>query len=102
MMLRSLKRSGFWAFAIALLMSAQLGLALHSFEHKFRPDALAATDNCALCQVAATMAPAPDVTIAAPAFQAFAVVHHTLQPVPLSAAIVTGFRSRAPPVSVSI
>ena len=93
MMLRSIKRSGFWAFAIALLMAAQLGLALHSFGHTFTPDALAATDNCALCQVAATMAPAPGITIVAPVFNAFIIIQQTLQPQPLPAILVAGFPS---------
>lgn len=102
MITQSIKRSGFWGFAIALLMAAQLGLALHAFGHKFSLDALAATDNCALCKVASTMEPAPDVVIVAPVFQTCTVAHISLQPLPLPAAAVAGFRPRAPPTSVSL
>jgi hypothetical protein len=102
MMVKSLKQSRFWAFAIAVLVAAQLALALHSFEHRFNPDVFKA-DECALCQVASTMAAGPaSVAISLPNFEFFVrelgFVAQATRPVIHPA----GFSSRAPPLSVSI
>ena len=102
MMLRTIKRSGFWSLAIAILMAAQFALAFHSFEHKFNPASTWHCEECALCHVASTAAPEPTVVLQAPTSNAIdRVVAVTASQIILAVA-VAGFRSRAPPLSVSV
>ena len=102
MMLRTIKKSGLWSFVIAVLMAAQFALAFHSLEHKFNPDA-APGDECALCQVASTMALGPTAElVAAPVRLVFVGVDVVVLDAPREAASPAGFRSRAPPLSLSV
>lgn len=102
MNLRAIKHSRLWSFAIALLMVAQVALALHSLHHQIKPDALAAGEHCTLCQVAQTMAPPPVVVAVIPVGEAIAVADEIV-PLHLAAAVRTAaFRSRAPPLPVSV
>jgi hypothetical protein len=101
-MLRTLKQSRFWSVLVTLLMAAQLGLAFHSLEHTF-DSGLPANDHCALCQVASTMASGPAAEpIAAPSLYAFVTVAAVITPLLRTSASPAGFRSRAPPVIVSL
>jgi hypothetical protein len=102
MMLRRLKQSGLWSVLVALLMAAQLALAFHGVEHKIHPGLLQG-DECALCQVASTMAPAPTAEpVAAPSLYASILVDSIVKALPRVSASPAGFRSRAPPSSVSV
>ena len=86
-----------WALVAALLLAAQFGLLLHQANHHLRADVVA-TDECALCSVAAgmTAAPAPPLLLL-PVFILLAIM--TL-PVPVrlrARRVALSFRSRAPP-----
>jgi hypothetical protein len=101
-MIHAIKKSGFWSAMIALLMAAQLGLAFHSLEHKFNAGTLQG-DDCALCQVASTMAPGPTAEpIAAPNFYVLVTNDTVAVSLPRVSASPAGFRSRAPPHIVSV
>lgn len=99
MKLRGLKT--FWSVMIALLMAAQIGLALHSVEHKFSSDAATVQDHCALCKVASSMAAAPAAPPIAPVEYVLAIVDPFVVASLVSAAPAPAFRSRAPPITVS-
>ena len=103
MSLRQIKQSSLWSFVIALLVAAQFALAVHTLEHKFNPDLAAQGEECALCQVASTMAPGPATEpLATPNFYVFVSVLAFISPLPCAVASPAGFRSRAPPLSVSV
>jgi len=102
MMLRTIKRSGFWSWAIAILMAAQFALAFHSFEHKFNPASTWHGEECALCHVASTTTPEPSVVLQGPTSHVVERIVAVVAPLAIPAAAVAGFRSRAPPLSVSV
>ena len=102
MSLRTVKPSRFWSFAIALLMAMQIGLALHTSSHKLSPDAAARGDDCVLCQVASTMAPAPAAPPLAPLSFTYAPIVAQVLPLAIPAVPAAAFRSRAPPAAVSV
>ena len=86
-----------WALFAGLLIAAQLGMMRHQAQHHMRPDVVA-TDECVLCQVAATMATGPAAPLLViPVFVLLAIV--SVQPVtaPRFARVTSSFRSRAPP-----
>jgi hypothetical protein len=84
------------AILIAVLMAAQLALALHSVEHKF--DIAPSSDHCALCQVAATTLPGPAANpIAIPTFYELTQVAALPVAPPRRFPSTENFRSRAPP-----
>ncbi len=101
MILKTIKHSRLWSLAIALLMAAQVALALHSLHHQIKPDALAASEHCTLCQVASTMAP-PVVLAVIPVGEAFAVADVFVPAHLIAAAPAAAFRSRAPPLPLSV
>jgi len=102
MILKSIKHSRLWSFAIALLMAAQVALALHSLHHQIKPDALVAGEHCTLCQVASTLAPPPVVLAVIPVGEAIAVADEIVPLERLTAAPAAAFRSRAPPHPLSV
>ncbi|MHB1206421.1 MAG: hypothetical protein ACYCZX_12695 [Rhodospirillaceae bacterium] len=88
-----------WALLAGLLIAAQLGLMLHQSQHHMRPDVVA-SDDCVLCQVAASMATGPAAPLLViPVFILLAIV--PVQPVtaPRFARVTSSFRSRAPPTA---
>ena len=102
MILRTLKKSSLWSFAVAILMAAQLALTFHHLQHKMNPDVTAQGEDCAVCQVASTMAPGPAAQpVMPPAINALLLRFSCIAAGPGQAAVVAGFRSRAPPISVS-
>lgn len=101
-MIKSIKHTRLWSFAIALLVAAQVALALHSLHHQIKPDALVAGDQCTLCQVVSTMAPPPVVLAVIPVGEAIAVADEIVPLELLTTAPTAAFRSRAPPQSLSV
>lgn len=102
MILKTIKPSRLWSLAIALLMAAQVALALHSLHHQIKPDALAAVEHCTLCHVAATIAPPPVVLAVIPVGEAIAVADVCAPLALVAAAPAAPFRARAPPLPLSV
>jgi len=98
-MMHCFKRSGLWMFAIALLMAAQVALALHTVDHQFSADATA-SEHCTLCHTATAMAPAPVAEAPAPVLDVLATAPEATVSFLVPATSVAGFRSRAPPASL--
>jgi hypothetical protein len=99
---RILKQSRLWSIAVAVLIAAQVALALHGVEHKFDLGA-PPSDHCALCQVVSTLAPGPAADpIAAPTLHELTRVAAVFAPQPRIFPSPAGFRSRAPPTVVSV
>ena len=95
----SLRR--WWFFLVPLLLAAQVALGVHQLEHRLNPDLLAG-DECAVCQFASTMAPAPEpMAIVPPAELFFAVLLPEAVQALRPAASPAGFNSRAPPAALS-
>ncbi len=96
------KRQGrLWSLLVALMLVAQIGLGIHQLHHRINPDAVV-SDDCALCHFAANMAVGAGPAIITPPVLVVAEVtahpaHIIVQPV----RIVAGFKSRAPPFSIS-
>ncbi len=87
-----------WALVAGLLIAAQLGLMLHQAQHHLRADVVA-TDDCALCKVAAGMATGPAAPLLVlPVFVLLAVLTAAPAAAPVRARAHSSFRSRAPPV----
>ncbi len=101
MMLGTLKRLRLWSVLASLLMAAQIGLALHTVEHKFTSASAAVGEHCTLCKVASGMAAAPTAPAIAPAEYVLGFVDTFVVSAPISAAPEVAFRSRAPPIPVS-
>jgi hypothetical protein len=91
-----------WSLVVSLLLAAQVALGVHQLEHRLNPD-LVTSDDCALCHFAsaATAGPEPQI-IVPPTLTMVERIEFTLPTLPLIARDVAGFRSRAPPVSVSV
>ncbi|MBY0510162.1 MAG: hypothetical protein K2P94_08395 [Rhodospirillaceae bacterium] len=94
------QRNRLWSLVVALLIVAQVALAIHQIGHRLNPD-LRASDECSLCQFASAMTDGPQaLTIVVPTFvviERLELAPAATPPLPNS---VSGFRSRAPPVSV--
>lgn len=101
MMLRDFKRFRFWSVLVALLVAAQIGIALHVVEHKFTGDAAAAQEHCTLCKVTTAMAAAPAAPAIAPAEYSIGIADTCVAALLFTAAPTAAFRSRAPPTAVS-
>ena len=101
MMLGTLKRLRLWSIVAFLLMAAQIGLALHTVEHKFTNDSAVASEHCTLCKVASGMAAAPAAPAIAPVAYVLAVVDTFVVTTLIAGAPAPAFRSRAPPTTVS-
>lgn len=86
-----------WALIAGLLIAAQLGLMLHQAQHHMRADVVA-TDDCALCHVAAGMTTGPAAPLLVlPVFILLAIVSAAPAAAPVRARVPSSFHSRAPP-----
>ncbi len=98
---RAPRRGRLWSIAIAMMLLAQFALAFHGLNHRIHPEAASLGGDCALCQVASNMAPAPEsVTLAPPALSVGEYIAVAEQIAPRRSWPTAGFRSRAPPLSV--
>jgi hypothetical protein len=90
-------------FMVGLFLAIQAFLFAHQLEHGLRPDLAGPSDECVLCQATANLLPAPEPAVVT---VPVTVVHVAVVPAAAQTAtprtFVAGFRSRAPPRSVSI
>src|SRR5262245_13921127 len=91
-----------WIAFAALALIGQFALFAHQADHHRRLELFTA-DDCAMCQFGTSMAsgPKPEPLIV-PRTEVIAFVLDTTRSTPASAPPVAAFRSRAPPISVSI
>ncbi len=96
------RRPWLWSLVVSMLLAAQVALGVHQLEHRLNPD-IVTTDECALCHFASasTAGPEPQAVVP-PTLNVVEYVEPAAQTLPLTARRVAGFRSRAPPTSLSV
>ncbi len=95
-------RNRLWSFVVALLLAAQVALGIHQLEHRLHPE-LSASNECSLCQFASAMLDGPQApAIVVPTFAFIERLESIPEATPTLGNAVAGFRSRAPPISVSV
>ncbi len=101
--LKTLRRSCIWAAIAAVLLTAQIGLAVHQLEHRLHPDIAAIADDCTACQFSSALSDGPPANaVIMPIgidLGTLAPGSHVLLGLRKSPA---GFHSRAPPYTVSV
>jgi hypothetical protein len=91
--------SRLWAWAVALLVVAQLGLLLH--QHHPSRDLYRGGDECTLCQVVSTLGAGPAAPVLVlPVFVVLGAVVLPVHTALRAARLSLSFRSRAPPASI--
>ena len=101
--LKTLRRSCIWAAVAVILLGAQFGLAAHQLEHHLHPDIAAIADDCIACQFASVLSDGPSASafIMPIGIDLGTLVPGTHVRLELQGS-PAGFRSRAPPHSVSV